>query len=129
MSKSACWPGRSSRSGHAREEEPTPLTTKLEQMLTQLGSFPGASAAWFQLTVTLTHAFGPGEQKCPHLLAGLESSASKGGVPPCGQRQRRNWFPRESGVGSAKADLASNREAEVRSAALAPLVHFAEQNF
>ena len=38
-------------------------------------------------------------------------------------------FPRESGVGSAKADLASNREAEVRSAALAPLVHFAEQNF
>ena len=96
-------------------------------MLTQLGFFPGASAAWFQLTVTLTHAFGPGKQKCP--ARGLESSASKGGVPPCRQRQRRNWFPRESGVGSANADLASNREAEVRSAALAPLVHFAEQNF
>ena len=108
-------------------------------MLTQLGFFPGASAAWFQLTVTLTHAFGPGKQKCPRLLAGagqmpplqagIASSASKGGVPPFRQRQRRNWFPRESGVGSANADLASNREAEVRSAALAPLVHFAEQNF
>ena len=76
---SACWPGRSSRSGHAREEEPTPLTTKLEQMLTQLGSFPGASAAWFQLTVTLTHAFGLGEQKCPRLLAGGWSRVSAKG--------------------------------------------------
>ena len=66
----------------------------------------------------------------PPLTSGgiFASSASKGGVPPFRQRQRRN-FPRESGVGSAKADLASNREAEVRSAALAPLVHFAEQNF
>ena len=60
---------------------------------------------------------------------GLELSASKGGVPPCRQRQRRNWFPRESGVGSANVALASNREAEERSAASAPLVHFAEQNF
>ena len=65
----------------------------------------------------------------PLVSGGLESSVSKGGVPPCGQRQRRDWFPRESRVGSANADLASNREAEVRSAALALLVHFAEQNF
>ena len=44
-------------------------------MLTQLGFFPGASAAWFQLTGTLTHAFGPGKQKCPRLLAGAGQNA------------------------------------------------------
>jgi hypothetical protein len=41
-----------------RERRNRPLTTKLEQMLTQLGFFPGASAAWFQRTVTLPYAFG-----------------------------------------------------------------------
>ena len=38
-------------------------------------------------------------------------------------------FPERAGSAPLMRDLASNREAEVRSAALAPLVHFAEQNF
>ena len=111
-------------------------------MLTQLGFFPGASAAWFQLTVTFTHAFGPGKQKCPRLLAGAGQNApaankrehfcvecQQSAVSLLRQRQRRNWFPERAGSAPAKGDFASNREAKVRSAALAPLVHFAEQNF
>ena len=93
MSQSACWPGRSSSSGHAREEEPTPLTTKLEQMLTQLWFFPGASAAWFQLTVTLTRVRAR-EENAPACKAGAGVDASKGGVSP--------FYNASGGIGSQR---------------------------
>ena len=69
--RSACWPEYSgtvwdfslrpkSRKRTMQEEKPTPLTTKIEQMLTEARIIvPGAQALLgFQLTVTLTKAFG-----------------------------------------------------------------------
>jgi hypothetical protein len=52
---------RKSRERTMQEEKPTPLTTKIEQMLTEARIVvPGAQALLgFQLTVTLTQAFGP----------------------------------------------------------------------
>ena len=51
---------RKSRKRTMQEEKPTPLTTKIEQMLTEARVIlPGAQALLgFQLTVTLTRAFG-----------------------------------------------------------------------
>ena len=59
-----------------QEEKPTPLTTKIEQMLTEARIIvPGAQALLgFQLTVTLTNAFGqlPESLKlCPRRIAVL----------------------------------------------------------
>ena len=51
---------RKNRKRAMQEEKPTPLTTKIEQMLTEARVIlPGAQALLgFQLTVTLTRAFG-----------------------------------------------------------------------
>jgi hypothetical protein len=51
---------RKNRKRTMQEEKPTPLTTKIEQMLTEARVIlPGAQALLgFQLTVTLTRAFG-----------------------------------------------------------------------
>ena len=51
---------RKSRKRAMQEEKPTPLTTKIDQMLTEARVIlPGAQALLgFQLTVTLTNAFG-----------------------------------------------------------------------
>jgi hypothetical protein len=66
---------RLSREPHAmlEQEKPTPLPTKVDQMLTEARVIlPGAQALLgFQLTVTLTHAFNelPAEVKLLHVLA------------------------------------------------------------
>jgi hypothetical protein len=62
-----------SRKRTMQEEKPTPLTTKIEQMLTEARIIvPGAQALLgFQLTVTLTKAFGqlPDSLACPRRIA------------------------------------------------------------
>ena len=85
---------RKSRKRAMQEEKPTPLTTKIEQMLTEARIIlPGAQALLgFQLTVTLTKAFGQLPEFAEAVPRRIAVLCRRGHHPPDDARRASSHF-------------------------------------